>query len=90
MNKGTRSAMAAVDSRSCWRPAGATARRVYRLGEEGARRSRAATGTRQREARRAQALADPANYRRYLLDAQDLAWWEAEGRRAREAVASHP
>ena len=35
----------------------------------------------EREARRAQALADPANYRRYLLDAEDLEWWQTEGRR---------
>lgn len=34
-----------------------------------------------REMRRAQALADPENYRRYLFDALDLAWWEREGRR---------
>jgi len=34
-----------------------------------------------REMRREQALADPQNYRRYLFDALDLAWWEAEGRR---------
>jgi len=41
---------------------------------------RAPSRDRARETRRAQALADPANYRTYLSDEQDLAWWESEGR----------
>ena len=42
------------------------------------------TGAAETEARR-RALADPANYQRYLFDAQDLEWWQTEGRRrARE------
>ena len=46
---------------------------------------RAPSRDRARETRRAQALADPANYQRYLFDAQDLEWWQTEGRRrARE------
>jgi len=33
-----------------------------------------------RAARREQALADPNNFQRYLLD-EDMGWWFTEGRR---------
>ena len=74
----------------------AEARKARKAKEEAKKKEKKAKADAAREERRERALADPANYKRYLKYAKDLKWWKEEGcaraaeARDREKGAAYP